>query len=140
VPSINERISELAEKTIADYTDEYPLRDPNDPTMAISGTTLRSTRRTVLSKVVAEFAVNHAIDAAADDVLIGNSASAISFDLPPGADRGIGLPYRIKNINTGILSVTPDGSETINAVNAALDLAERDSYEFWWTGTGWETF
>ena len=74
-----------------------------------------------------------------DDIVIGNSAAAMTLNLPPGATRTKGRPYWIKSINDGIVTIDPDSAETINA-NPTLDLANRDSYMLVWTGSAWETF
>lgn len=48
----------------------------------------------------------------ADDIVICNKASAMVINLP--AASGSGKVFQIKNINTGAVTVTPDGADTID--------------------------
>jgi hypothetical protein len=47
-----------------------------------------------------------------DDVIICNKASAMDIDLP--AATGSGRRFTIKNINTGTVTIDPDGAETVD--------------------------
>jgi hypothetical protein len=81
---------------------------------------------------------DYTFDAEEDDVVIANSAADRTFTLPPGANRGVGRPYTLKNINTGIATWDGDGAETIDG-DPNLQLAERETYTIIWTGTAWES-
>lgn len=61
----------------------------------------------------------------ADDLIIGNATTAFTVSLP--AASGAGQRVIIKNINTGTVSVAPDGTDTIDGVNSAVILERYES-------------
>jgi hypothetical protein len=63
--------------------------------------------------------------ATSDDVVLCNSTTDFTLTLP-AASGNSGVLFRIKNINTNIVTVDGDGSETIDG---ATDLSLSDQYE-----------
>lgn len=65
-----------------------------------------------------------------------NSASDFTVTLPPAAKFN-GWEYTIKNINTGIVTVDGDGSETIDGATTQDIAVQWDSMTIYSNGTGW---
>jgi hypothetical protein len=72
---------------------------------------------------------------AANLVVICNSASALTVNLP-AANTETGLHYHIKNINTGVVTVDPDGVETIDDLST-VTLNQYDAIHIITDGTEW---
>ena len=75
----------------------------------------------------------------ADDefAVAADSEADIILALPPTVDRE--LPYYLKNIGVGLVTLDPDGIETINR-EASLVIASGDAYIVVPAAGGWETF
>lgn len=73
---------------------------------------------------------------ATDSTVLVNSAGAFTLNLPAAA-ASTGRVYRIKNINTGIVTVTPADADTIDG-NANITLATRyESVDLICDGSAW---
>lgn len=68
--------------------------------------------------------------------LIGNSTSALSFTLTAAATLGAGYVFIARNINTGLLTIDPNGAEVVNGVST-LVLRQGEAALLWCTGTEW---
>ena len=73
--------------------------------------------------------------AAEDELIIVDSLTALIVSLPASAMGGRRL--WIKNYNVGVVSVTPDGTNAIDGVEAAVTLVQYDSIELIDTALGW---
>lgn len=70
-----------------------------------------------------------------DDLLIINSSTAYTVTLPaPSGSKG--MTYTIKNINTGLVTVDNNGSETLDGATTYL-LGQYQSATFLSDGTNW---
>ena len=63
---------------------------------------------------------------ATDEVIIGN-APATTFAVTLPAASGSGRVITAKNVNHGIVELTPDGTDTIDGVNSAAVVAKNES-------------
>jgi len=68
-------------------------------------------------------------------VVIGNMATALAINLPT-ATTCSGRAYFIKNINTGLLTITPNGAEKIDQYST-LSLSQWDAFLIYSNGVGW---
>ena len=64
-----------------------------------------------------------------------NSASAITLNLPTASGNS-GVGYSITNINTGTVTIDPNGAETIQG-DATFDLYEDENIQIVSNGTNW---
>ena len=71
-------------------------------------------------------------------MLIANKATAITFPLTAAATLGTGFVAFIKNIGAGVLTIDPNGAETIDGV-ATLVLKKGEWTKFWTEGTAWRS-
>jgi hypothetical protein len=58
---------------------------------------------------------------AADQVIIGNSTTAFAITLPPAT--GSGAQYSVKNVNTGVVTLTADTTGTADTIDGATTVA-----------------
>ena len=65
-----------------------------------------------------------------------NSASAFTVTLPAAASN-TGRRYHIKNINTGIITVDGDGSETIDGATTATLATQFEAITIMCDGSNW---
>lgn len=66
--------------------------------------------------------------------IVANSGSAIAFSLQAAATLGSTFMIVVQNANTGLLTIDPDGSETINS-DATLQLEQGGSALIWCNGS-----
>ena len=64
---------------------------------------------------------------AGDDVVIANRSTAVTITLPPAT--GSGKVYRIKNINTGAVTVTADTTGTADKIDNASTYSLSSQYQ-----------
>jgi hypothetical protein len=106
----------------------------NAPSNAVSQSTFNAFRAMLSgARTVTESATLEADEFA----VVADSEADIILALPPAADRE--LPYYVKNINAGLVTVDPDGIETINR-EPSLVIATGDAYIVVPAGGGWETW
>lgn len=78
-----------------------------------------TTSSTPTTPVIATKTANYTIISGdAGSYLLGDTATSIDFQLPPASN---GFVIKIKNINSGITNILPDGAELIDG-NASLNL------------------
>src|SRR5687768_6920254 len=131
--AVNTKTTELTEETSPAYSDMIDMvKDP-----AGSPLDRKTTRKNFVKLATAIKTTDHTTTDD-DDVLFLNSATSKTLSLILGATRGSGRPYYVKNINAGVWTIDPNGSETINGA-ATLDVAEGDSLMICWTGSAWES-
>ncbi len=111
--------------------------DVSDTTEAPTGTTKPVSRKTLITLATATKTTDYTTTDD-DDVLFLNSATDKTLSLIAGASRAAGRPYLLKNINSGVWTIDPNGAETIDGA-ASLQMAERDALRIFWTGTAWES-
>lgn len=70
-------------------------------------------------------------------MLIANSASALTFDLPAASTRT--RPYYLKNKNTGLLTIDGNAAETIDG-STTFELAQWESVVLISDGANWFVF
>lgn len=70
-----------------------------------------------------------------DKYVVGNSSSAINFNLPAATTDG--QVYIFKNKNTGTVSVVPNGTDTIDGVNTSISMVQNVSYSLFSAGGAW---
>lgn len=117
--------------------DLLPATDASDTTESTDGTTKPISRKTLITLAVATKTTDYTTTDD-DDVLFLNAATSKTLTLIAGASRGAGRPYYVKNINSGVWTIDPNGAETIDGA-ANIEIAERDTARIYWTGTAWET-
>lgn len=117
--------------------DLFPATDADDTTESPDGTTKPISRKTIITLAVATKTTDYTTTDD-DDILFLNSATDKTLSLIAGASRGAGRPYLLKNINSGVWAIDPDGAENVDGA-ATVSLAERDTLRIYWTGTAWES-
>lgn len=136
--AVNKKISDLTADASPAYGDFVPTLDISDTTDSAQGTTKKVTKKNFQKLAVATKTSGPYTVLDTDDVLIANSASALTFNLPAGATRGTGSPYYFKNINTGLLTLDGNSTQTIDG-SLTFDLGQGDKVMLVWDGTGWQT-
>ena len=72
-----------------------------------------------------------------DFMLVANSGSAITFNLPALSGVTSGRMYVFKNKGAGVLSLTPNGTDTIDGVNTSLTVNQWQSFILVSDGATW---
>jgi len=85
-------------------------------------------------------AINHVDASDSGKVIIGNRATAITFNLASAATLGAGFVAIFKNINTGAMTIVPDGVEEIDGGNAAITVPNGTSLILKGNGTHFRTY
>lgn len=73
-------------------------------------------------------------------MLVGNKATAINFPLSTAATLGAKFVAGFKNINAGAMTVTPNGAELIDGVNAAITIPTGASVVIKGDGSSFRTY
>jgi len=132
------KISGLSELTTPANDDQIEIVDKSDTSISPTGRNKWISKPNLIRLTVAIKTTDYTTTDD-DDVLFLNAATDKTLSLIAGASRGVGRPYYVKNINSGVWAIDPNGAETIDGA-ATLNLAERDKAIIHWTGTAWETF
>lgn len=131
------RLDQMAAPTADVSLNSHKLTNVTDPGSAQDAATKNYVDNLLTRSVATK--TNDYTTTNSDDYLFLDSAVDKTLALLAGASRDPGRPYYVKNINSGVWVIDPNGSENIDGA-ATISLAERDARQIVWTGTAWETF
>lgn len=112
----------------ADWSDPIPFQGPEGPpgSDGASGALLGAEDIKTANYTIAT--------ADAGKIIVANSAGALTFSLQPAATLGSEYMIIVMNANSGVLTIEPDGTETINDA-ASLTLEQGGSALIWCNGS-----